>query len=254
MDRFMYLAMSGAKQNFHSIGVHANNLANANTTGFKADLEQSRAMQAFGEGLPTRVFAMTENPASSLRGGALVTTGRSLDVAVKGDGWLAVADGQGQEAYTRAGDLVVSPEGLLTNGSGRAILGDDGAPIVVPQPYAKIEIGGDGTISVLPTGAPPTAVAAVGRIKLVQPDKQALDKGLDGLFRLKGDAAALGDTLAPANADITLMSGVLEGSNVSAVSEMTSMLSLQRQFEMQIKMMRTAEDIDKSSDQLLRLG
>ncbi|GAA5213876.1 flagellar basal body rod protein FlgF [Corallincola platygyrae] len=253
MDRMMYLAMSGAKQNFQALGVHANNLANAKTTGFKADLEQSRAMQAFGEGMPTRVFAMTENPASSYRIGSLMTTDRSLDVAVKGDGWLAVQDAEGQEAYTRAGDLRITPEGMIENGMGRALIGDDGAPIFVPQPYAKIEVGGDGTVSVLPQGAPPNAIAAVGRIKLVRPDNANLDKGLDGLFRLK-EPGPLGSTIAPADIDVKLMSGVLEGSNVNAVSEMTTMISLQRQFEMQIKMMRTAEDIDRSGDQLLRLG
>lgn len=150
MDRALFLAMSGAKQDMQAMQLRANNLANASTTGFRSDLEQARAMQAYGEGLPTRVFNMTERPGYSFAQGSTITTGRELDVAIKGDGWLAVLDGTGQEGYTRVGNLKVDQTGMLQNGHGHVILGERDAPIILPLPVSKIEIGTDGTVSVLP--------------------------------------------------------------------------------------------------------
>lgn len=124
MDKFLYIAMSGAKQNMHSLAVRANNLANANTDGFKADLAQARSMQAFGEGLPTRVFAMTEQPGADFTPGALKTTGRDLDIAIDGNGWLAVEAADGQEAYTRSGSLHLDAAGVLRNDRGNAVIGE----------------------------------------------------------------------------------------------------------------------------------
>lgn len=246
MDHLLYIAMSGAKENMNGIAVRANNLANASTVGFKADLEQARAMQAFGEGLPSRVFSMTENPSQNFDAGAIITTDRDLDVAIEGDGWFAVQSAAGNEAYTRSGNLQISATGMLETASGLPVIGDAG-PIQLPVPLAKVEIALDGTVSALPQGAPADQLQPVGRIKLVRPLNSEMEKGNDGLFRRKDGA------LATADIDVTLLKGAVEGSNVSAVGEMTYMISLQRQFELQVKMMKTAEDMDQQQNQLLRI-
>ena len=247
MDKLLYVAMSGAKQNMNSLAVRANNLANANTDGFKADMEQARSMQAFGEGLPTRVFAMTESPSADFTPGPIKTTGRDLDIAVKGDGWIAVQSADGGEAYTRSGSLSFDTTGLLRNDRGNPIMGDAG-PIVLPLPIEKIEIAQDGIISVRPSGSTAEVIEEVGRIKLVNPGNQNLMRGEDGLFRL------ISGNNAPADPFITLESGAVEGSNVNAVSEMVALIDIQRQFEMQVKMMKTAEEMDQASSSLMRIS
>ncbi|EKO3496661.1 flagellar basal-body rod protein FlgF [Vibrio fluvialis] len=249
MDRALFLAMSGAKQNMQAMQLRANNLANVSTTGFRADLEQARSMQAYGDGLPSRVFSMTERPGHNFQQGSVITTGRDLDITVQGDGWIAVMDKTGKEGLTRNGNLNIDANGLLLNGNGHPVLGETGAPITLPVPLAKVEIGNDGTISVRPQGAPADAMEIVDRIKLVRPDNQSLFKDVNGLFRAKDPNAAY-----DAGASVKILTGAVEGSNVNAVGEMTSLIDLQRQFEMQVKMMSTAEDMDKSSDSLLRMS
>lgn len=261
MDKMLYIAMSGAKQNMQALAINANNLANAKTTGFKADLAQARSMQAFGEGQPTRVFSMTERASQNFDSGALLTTGRSLDLAISGSGWFAVQApqegnsgaqvgvattlGTAGEAYTRQGHLRVTEDGTLETSNGELVLGDNG-PIVLPLPVNNIQISADGTIMVQPEGAPITVQEEVGRIKLVNPDVRMLEKGNDGLFRRKDGVAELAD------AGVQVQGGVLESSNVNPINEMTEMIALQRQFEMQLKMMKTAEEIDSASSALLR--
>ncbi|MBY7982978.1 flagellar basal-body rod protein FlgF [Vibrio fluvialis] len=249
MDRALFLAMSGAKQNMQAMQLRANNLANVSTTGFRADLEQARSMQAYGDGLPSRVFSMTERPGHNFQQGSVITTGRDLDITVQGDGWIAVMDKTGKEGLTRNGNLNIDANGLLLNGNGHPVLGETGAPITLPVPLAKVEIGNDGTISVRPQGAPADAMEIVDRIKLVRRDNQSLFKDVNGLFRAKDPNAAY-----DADASVKILTGAVEGSNVNAVGEMTSLIDLQRQFEMQVKMMSTAEDMDKSSDSLLRMS
>lgn len=249
MDRALYLAMSGAKQDMYGMQVHANNLANVRTTGFRADLEQARSMQAFGEGLPSRVFAMTERPGQSFAQGSVMTTGRDLDVAVEGDGWLTVLDAGGQESFTRAGHLKIDETGLLQNSNGNLLVGDSGGPIFIPLPISKIQIGKDGTVAVLPQGAPPDAMEVIDQIKLVKPNHKSLFKDTDGLFKTN----VPGETY-DASPEVSLLTGALEGSNVNAVGEMTSMIDLQRHFEMQVKLMKTAEEMDAASSSLMRLG
>jgi flagellar basal-body rod protein FlgF len=246
MDHLLYIAMSGAKENMNGISIKANNLANSTTTGFKADLEQARAMQAFGEGLPTRVFSLTERPGQNFDDGAFIVTDRDLDVAVQGKGWLAVQDANGNEAYTRAGNLELSPTGVLQTASGLSVLGEEG-PIQLPLPIEKMEIGTDGTISIRPQGAPANVMQEVARLKLVKPEFQDIEKGNDGLFRRKDGE------VAEADATVSVLSGAVEGSNVNAVGEMTQMISLQRQFEVQVKMMKTAEEIDRQHNQIMRI-
>lgn len=241
----LYIAMSGAKQNMNALAVTANNLANAKTTGFKADLAQARAMQAFGEGLPSRVFAMTEKPGQNFDSGALLTTGRDLDIAVQGHGMIAVQTKDGREAYTRDGHLTITEEGNLQTPNGDLVMGETG-PVFLPLPVNNIKISKDGTIMVQPAGAPAAIQEEVGRIKLVNPDLNTISRGHDGLFR--GDATGAED----ADVAITIQSGMLEASNVNPVNEMTEMISLQRQFEMQLKLMKTVEEIDSRSASLLR--
>lgn len=250
MDRALFLAMSGAKQDMYGMQLHANNLANVSTTGFRADLEQARTMQAFGEGLPSRVFAMTERPGNNFSQGGVKSTGRELDVAIEGDGWIAVQDKAGKEAYTRAGHLKIDETGLLHNSNGNLILGEGDTPIQIPLPINKIEIKKNGAIFVLPQGAPPEAFAQIDRIKLVRPENQSLFKDTDGLFKINSQE----QNGLEADGSVTLLSGFLEGSNVNAVGEMTSMIDLQRHFEMQVKMMKTAEEMDKASTSLMRIG
>lgn len=244
MDRMLYIAMTGARETMHSQAKVANNLANANTTGFRADKADFRAMPIFGEGQPSRAFVMSERPGYDLRQGGIVSTGRDLDVAIKGEGWLAVQSRAGTEGYTRAGDLQVNANGVLETGSGLPVLGD-GGPITLP-PFEAIEVGGDGTISIRPQGAPATAMVPVERIRLVKPDPTQLDKGDDGLFRLRDGA------VADADATVTLATGVLESSNVNTVGELTELIELSRKFELQIKFMRTAQENDAALDQLLQ--
>ncbi len=246
MDRLLYIAMSGAKENMNGMAVRANNLANTGTVGFRADFEQARAMQAFGEGLPTRVFSLTEKPGQNFDAGAIIITERELDVAIQGDGWLAVQAPDGKEAYTRGGNLQLTAQGILETSAGLPVMGDDG-PIQLPVPLAKVEIGLDGTISVRPQGAPADALIPAGRIKLVKPLNSEMEKGNDGLFRRKDGL------LAEAAPDVSLLKGAIESSNVNAVGEMTYMISLQRQFELQVKMMKSAEDMDRQQNQLLRI-
>lgn len=245
MDKSLYLAMSGAKQTMLAQSVHSNNLSNATTTGFKADLAQARSMQVFGEQHPSRVFALTENPATQFSAGSMQSTGRDLDVAVKGDGWIAVQRKDGSEAYSRNGELNISAAGVLVNGAGLPVLGN-GGPVVIP-PAERVEIGVDGTISIVALGEGPETMAEVDRIKLVNPDAGNLEKGSDGLMQTRDQA------LPPVDALVRIESGFLEASNVNPVESMTEILSLARKFEIQLKVMQAAESADQASAQLLRI-
>ncbi len=176
----------------------------------------------------------------------MIITERELDIAIQGEGWFAVQDKNGNEAYTRAGNLQLTPDGMLRTANGHPVLGEDG-PILLPLPLAKMEIGQDGTVSARVQGAPANALEIVGRIKLVDTEYRAVEKGNDGLFRRKDGE------LAQESAAVTLLHGAYEGSNVNAVSEMTTMISLQRQFELQVKMMKKAEQMDQQQNQLMRI-
>jgi len=247
MDRMLFLAMSGAKQTMVAQGVNTNNLANIGTTGFKQDLEQFRSQPVFGPGFPVRVYAMTERPTTDTNPGPLNITHRDLDVAVRGEGWIAVQAKDGSEAYTRAGDLRVDAAGILTTGNGLPVLGVSGAPIVVPQ-ATKIEIASDGSISIQPIGQNPNTLAQIEPIKLVKPPLDNLYKADDGLMHTINGEPAEPDL------NIRLISGALEGSNVNAVEAMVNMIELARTYEAQVKMMRTAKENDESVSQLMRMS
>lgn len=244
MDRMLYLAMNGASQTLKSQTVNAQNLANANVSGFRADLATFSESPIPGPGLASRVNAVASGQGVNFQSGAILTTGRDLDIAINGEGWLAVQDPNGNEAYTRAGNLHISANGLLLTGSGQPVLGNGGGPITMP-PAEKIAIGGDGTISIRPVGQDANGLVTVDRIKMVQPDHEELTKGADGLMHLRNNG------VADADAAVSLTSGSLEGSNVNAVDALVDMISLSRQFEMQIKMMQVAKDNDQASAQLL---
>jgi flagellar basal-body rod protein FlgF len=245
MDKALYIAMTGAKNNMMAQTARANNLANANTTGFKADFEQARAMPVFGESFPTRVYSQSERPATDMSSGAFIETGRSLDIAIQGDGWIAVESSLGDEAYTRSGEMMIDANGVLRTGKGMPVMGE-GGPIVIP-PAQHVEIGVDGVITIQPQGAGPNEVAQIDRIKLVNPDKQELEKGLDGLMRQRNGE--------PADADgfVRVESGFLEASNVNAAEELINILSLTRQYEMQTKMMKTVDENSASAASVMRM-
>ena len=246
MDRALYIAMTGAKHNTMAQAAHSNNLANSDTTGFRADFAQARSMPVFGEHYPSRVYAMTERPASDFTDGPMISTERELDVAIAGDGFFSVIDQEGNEAYTRRGDLMVTPAGELINGDGLQVVGE-GGPIVLPE-FERISFGDDGTISIRPIGAAADEILVVDNLKLVLPNLQDMEKGTDGLFRPFED-----DEELPLDPQVRVLSGYREGSNVSAVNELISILSLSRQFEMQIKMMKSAERMSEASASILQV-
>lgn len=246
MDKSLYIAMSGAKQTLLAQTTNANNLANSQTSGFKSDLEQFRSMPVYGPGYPTRVYAMTERPGTDLSPGAMQQTGRELDVAIEGDGWLAVNGPDGKEAYTRAGDLRITPEGLLQTGTGLQVLGQDG-PITVP-PAQKLEIGKDGTISLIPLGGNASNTAIIDRIKLVKPDLKNMEKLSDGLMHLKDKK------IAEASTDVSLVQGALESSNVNTIGAMVDMIELSKNFELQTKVMKSADENASASARLMQMA
>ncbi|MEY2690144.1 MAG: hypothetical protein RL375_4344 [Pseudomonadota bacterium] len=238
MDRMIYLSMSGAKSTMQRQDVLANNLANVSTTGFRAELQAFRAVPVLGDGASTRVYALETSTGYNGDAGPVMGTGRSLDVAMQGKSWLAVQGLDGTEAYTRAGALDVNAEGLLVTKSGQTVIGE-GGPITLPA-QAEVEIAPDGTISARVGNAKPQPV---GKLKMVTPEA-ALQRGDDGLFR-----ATAGDL--PPDPTARLQSGALEGSNVSAIETMVSMIAAARQFEAQMKMVQTAEKDEQAAQQLL---
>ncbi|MCC2606280.1 flagellar basal body rod protein FlgF [Planctobacterium marinum] len=246
MDKMLYIAASGASQDLLASAVRANNLANAQTTGFKAMMEQARAMPAFGDGLPTRVFAMTESPANRYDPGAMVQTNRDLDIAVEGNGWFAVLDKNGGEAYSRNGSLQMGTNGELLDTRGNQIVGEAG-PIFLPIPLSNVNVAQDGTISVRPQGAPANVLEPVGRIKLVKPDLNNLERSQDGLFRLPDGEQADQDLT------VGIRTGFLEASNVNPIEEMMGIIQSQRHYEMQVKFMKQAEEIDERGTRLMMI-
>ncbi|HTP73942.1 MAG TPA: flagellar basal-body rod protein FlgF [Burkholderiaceae bacterium] len=241
MDRMIYLSMAGAKATMQRQDALAHNLANASTPGFRAEMTAFRAVPVQGDGASTRVYALESTPGYNAEPGAVQPTGRNLDVALKGNAWLAVQGLDGTEAYTRAGSLDVNADGLLTTQTGLPVLGD-GGPITIPQ-NAQVQIAPDGTITASVGANKPQAV---GKLKLVTPDGP-LQRGEDGLFR-----AAAGDLSADPEARV--QDGALESSNVSAVETMIAMIAASRQFEQQMKMVHAAQEKEQSAAKLLSEG
>lgn len=246
MDRLIYLAMTGAKHTLEQQAMSSHNLANVATTGFRAETGAFRAIYVQGEGSPTRAFVLDSSIGADFSPGSIQHTGRDLDVAIEGKGWIAVQLEDGSEAYTRNGSLQIGPNGLLQTRTGLNVLGDGGT-IAIPQDVS-ITVAGDGTVSTVPTTQQKNSVTAVGRIKLVNPEESQLVRGADGLFRLRDGSTA------DADASIKLVSGSLESSNVSVVESMVSMIALARQFDMQMKLLQNADSNERAATQLLSLN
>lgn len=245
MDRSLYVAMTGATQIMRAQAAVSHNLANASTTGFKSELTAFKSLPVQGPGQATRINAVAQGLGVDTSGGSISSTGRALDVAVKGSGWIAVQASDGSEGYTRAGGLQLGADGSLTDAAGHPVLGN-GGPINLP-PSAQIAIGEDGTISTVPIGEGPSTIAALDKLKLVNPDPMQMVQGGDGLMVLSGGGTA------PADPGVQVTSGALEGSNVNASGELVKMIALSRQYDMQIKAIKSSEDNAQSASKLLTM-
>jgi flagellar basal-body rod protein FlgF len=234
----MYVAMTGAKQIMQAQAVNNHNIANISTIGFRADAVSFDSEPIYGPGYATRVNAVAGDAGTDFSSGTMETTGRDLDIAVNGKGFIAVRGTDGKEAYTRAGDLRLTPTGAVTTASGLAVLSESG-PVVIP-PSTQVSIGGDGTISVVPQGSQAFAVTQVDRIKLVNPQLKDLQKGEDGLLRMKSGA------------NVSITSGMLESSNVNPALSLISMIELQRLYEFQIKSLNSSDTNEQSAERLMQ--
>lgn len=246
MDRMIYVAMTGAREAMRAQTASSHNLANVGTTGFRAVQNVLEAAPIAGAGLPTRVNSIARADGWNSRAGEVMPTGRDLDIAIQGDGWLAVQDAQGEEGYTRAGDLRINPTGLLETATGQLVLGN-GGPISVP-PFQSLFIGNDGQISIVPQGQGPESLVEVDRLRLVKPPTADMVQRGDGLFGLRdGDSA-------PPDPSVRIASGQLESSNVNVAEALVQMIELSRHYEMQVRAMHTAEQNDQAATRLIRLG
>jgi flagellar basal-body rod protein FlgF len=243
MDRVIYVAMTGAREVTRQQAAVSHNLANISTQGFRQELSVFRALPVVGEGAKTRAFVLETTPRTDFTQGAIMQTERPLDVALRGSGWIAVQGGDGKEAYTRMGHLQVSQNGVLQTTTGLNVLGDGGTLAIPPD--QDILIGKDGTISTVPIGRDLNAVSIVGRIKLTNPAETSLVRGDDGLFRQDNGQPAAAD------ANVNLVSGALESSNVNPAEALVNMVSLSRQFEMNMRILRAAQDNDTSANKVL---
>ncbi|MES2040002.1 MAG: flagellar basal-body rod protein FlgF [Pseudomonadota bacterium] len=246
MDRLVYTAMTGAKHILEQQATVSHNLANVTTTGFRAQLDSFRAVPVKSDGLPTRAFVVDATVGTDFSTGAMQNTGRELDVAVQGKGWLVVEKADGSEAFTRHGSLKVSENGILQTQNGLNLVGD-GGPITIP-PEVSIAIAKDGTVSTIPTGTKPNAVQVIGRLKLVNPPEENMVRGDDGLFKTKDGVAVDADPL------VGVAGGMLENSNVNVVESMVNMINLARSFEMQMKLLQNAENNATKASQILTLS
>jgi len=246
MDKLIYIAMTGAKHTLGQQAAVSNNIANADSTGFREEMHRFRSVDVTNSPLPSRAFVVDASVSSNFNEGPLKFTGRTYDVAIQGKGFFAVQGANGAEAYTRDGSFQLSPDGVLLTRSGRPVIGD-GGPITIP-PDNEIVIGKDGSISAIPATGDKNAVNVVGRLKLVNPGEATLERGDDGLFRVAGGAPAALDE------NVQVAGGYLEGSNVNVVDQMTQMISVQRQFEMQMQVLRRAETNDQTATKILSAG
>ncbi|MBS0504489.1 MAG: flagellar basal body rod protein FlgF [Proteobacteria bacterium] len=245
MDRLVYTAYSGLRGRMAAQASIANNMANASTVGFRADSFNMEQLAVKGTGFDGRSLMSEEVVDANRKGGAVVNTGRDLDVAIDGDAWMAVQASDGEEAYTRRGDLTIAPSGVLQTGDGFPVIGNSG-PITIP-PAAKVTIGPDGSILVVPPGGELDKPQVVDRLKLVDPKGSTTLKGMDNLLRVKD-----GGTL-PANLDATVKAGSLEQSNVNVTETLIQMIENQRSYEIQAKMLNTAKDLDEGGASLMRM-
>ena len=245
MDRLVNTALTAMRGAMARQASIANNLANANTVGFRAEIANAETRWIKGDTFDTRAQASEQVIAADMAQGAVTETGNPLDVAMNGDALLAVQSPDGQEAYTRRGDLKVNDSGLLTPGDGLAVLGQ-GGPITLPQ-MDSVSIAQDGSIWGVPQGGDPANPQQVDKLKLVNAAGSSIAKGTDGLFREVNGGALPEDPIA------TVTSGSLEGSNVNATAALVQMIEASRAWETQIKMIDTAKQMDDGGASLMKL-
>ncbi len=245
MDKLLYVGMTAAKNTQMAQATTVNNLANASTPGFRGDFHVLLSAQVDGPYFDSRVNSVSHDRATSLQQGPVQYTGAELDVAIDGDGWFAVQAADGSEAYSRRGDLRLTAEGLLVNGANQMVMGENG-PLSLPE-YSSLFIGNDGTISIVPKGEAGSTLISLDRIKLVKLDPEQVIKRDDGLMVQRDGIAGEPD------ASVRVRSGYLEGANVSAVDSMVHMINHSRMYEMQVKLMRTAETMAENSSRLMRM-
>ena len=240
MDALIYTVMSGAERALRAQQVRANNLANLETPGFRADLELATSQTVSGYGYDARHLNQLEANAVAARGGTVRETGRDLDVALQDNGYLAV-EWQDGEAYTRAGSLALTEDGMLTT-NGLPVMGEGGA-IVLP-PFVQVSISPNGAISILPPGGDQMQV--VDRLKLVKLEPANLMKNEAGLIVPRdGVVPEIDET-------VSVRGGHLEGSNVSAIEELVATMSLNRDFEVQMKLLKAADSMAETGNRLIR--
>ncbi|AJC44699.1 flagellar basal body rod protein FlgF [Xanthomonas sacchari] len=250
MDKALYVAMTGARASLQAQATVSHNLANVETSGFKAALANTEAYRIPGAGYPSRIDALHIDQGFNRDVGAQHQTGNPLDLSLDADRWLAVQSADGKEAYTRGGELALTPNGQLVTASGHAVLDDQGNPVAIP-PHQSLEIGNDGTVSIVPLGEAPTAMSTIATLKVVQAPADQLTRRPDGLMRNVSDDPA--KAFAPATGN-SLRTGVVEGSNVDAAGALVQMIQLQRQFEMQVKVIKNGDENAQSANTLLRLN
>jgi flagellar basal-body rod protein FlgF len=243
MDRGLYVAMTGAKQIMQAQAMNNNNIANISTVGFRADTVSFTSEPIYGPGYATRVNAVAGDSGTDFTSGVLMNTNQPLDIAVNGNGFIAVQGADGKEAYTRAGQLMVTDSGAVMTASGFPVLSESGQ-VNVP-PATSVTIGADGTISVVPLGLSAAAQSQVDRLKLVNPPTNSLQKGADGLFRARSGAKA------PTDETVTVQTGVLESSNVNAAQSLVNMIQLQRLYEFQIKSINSTDQNEQNAERMM---
>jgi len=246
MDRLIYTAVSGMADSMIRQGALASNLANAQTIGFRAETFDSTPVALTSPtSLGARTMVTTGVLGADMSAGSIVETGRTLDIAMQGEVMLAVQVADGSEAYTRRGDLSVSPSGALVNGDGRPVIGS-GGPITVP-PGAEISIGPDGSVLMADPAMPDQPPQVVDRVKLANWQGSQIVKGTDGLFRVR-DGGVL-----PADEEARVQVGALEQSNVDITRILVEMVQAQRLFDMRTKLVATAKELDEGGASLMRI-
>lgn len=243
MDPALYISMTGAKRSLAEQGVYSNNLANVNSPGFRQDLYQAQSLYLNGSNLPTQVYTASEMSAIDTKAGPMMSTNRELDAAIRGKGWFVIQNENGRQALSRMGSFLVNDAGLLTTSNGDLVMGE-GGPISIP-PYESIQLAEDGSISVVPLGEKPSAVTILDRLLLVNPNQKQLFKGGDGNVYLRG-----GTQDFSADAQVRIAPRTLEGSNVNAVDQMVHMINASKEFETQLKLMKS---VDENQEVLARL-
>ena len=245
MDKLVHTSLSALRGAMARQAATANNLANVNTVGFRGEMAAARPLWLRGDTFEARAFAAEEVSGADMSGGTVTATGRDLDIALEGDALLTVQATNGDEAYTRRGDLQMSDTGLLTNGDGTPVIGEQG-PITIP-PADNVKIEKDGSVWIVPLGGNPNQPQRIDRLKLASPVGSDVVKGLDGLFRVRGGGAL------PSDPSGRLISGSLEGSNVEATKALVDMMEASRAWETQLKLINTARDLDGTAADLMRL-